>query len=387
VKTALSWCVAIAAAAALLVAAGYRSRDPDSALYAKLSASLATQPLPRWIAPEWGGEWDHEGLFREHPVGILLPPAALVRAGFPAEQAAYAVNMAYQALAILLIPAVAAFVLKGIEARSLAWLLQLIPVAFVYRIRGNQEHPLLVCFLAMIYATHRSRANPWWIALTIAAFCALVLIKGAFALLALAAAVLWAAIVQPAVDSPRNNTPPWPWIGFALAIAAAGSMMAIYEAVYVRTTGESFLSFYNATRLGASIQLTDARVVPHSLINAGWYAIRLIWFAAPWSLFAACALWAAVRGVPPLDRVSRRALLWTIAIVVVYVAALSPALVRAERFVFPLYFVVGAVGIATAIRHVPAIARLTAVTDRYPSLPIAVWFVTFLLSLASRVMR
>ena len=115
-KQAALWAAAIAAAASLLVAAGYHSRDPDSALYAKLSASLAEQPPSRWIAPEWGGEWDHEGLFREHPVGILIPPAILIRAGFPPEQAAYVINMLYQAIAIVLIPLVAGFVLKAIRS-------------------------------------------------------------------------------------------------------------------------------------------------------------------------------------------------------------------------------------------------------------------------------
>lgn len=385
-KQALLWCAAILAAAALLVAAGYRSRDPDSALYAKLSASLADEPLSRWIAPEWGGEWNQEGLFREHPAGILVPPAALVRAGFPPEQASYVVNMLYQALAIVLIPAVAAFVVRGVEARSLAWLLQLVPVAFVYRIRGNQEHPLLVCFLAMLYATERSRANPWWIGLTIVAFCVLVLIKGAFAVLALAAAVLWAAIVPPAEGSSRQAAF-WPWAGFALAIASAAVLMSIYEAVYVSTTGESFLSFYNSTRLGASIRLTDPAVVPHALRNAAWYVVRIGWFAAPWSLFAAAAIWAARAPTTSLASRERRAVLWMIASIALYIAALSPALVRAERFVFPLYFVIGAAGVATAIRTVPAMARLVDRTDRYPSLPVVVWMFTFLLSLASRVWR
>jgi hypothetical protein len=386
VKHTVLWAAAIAAAAALLVAAGYHSRDPDSALYAKLSASLARQPVSRWIAPEWGGEWNHEGLFREHPVGILVLPAALVRAGFPHDQAAYVVNMGYQAIAIVLIPRVAAFLMKGVEARSLAWLLQLLPVAFVYRIRGNQEHPLLVCFLAMLYATHRARTTPWWILLTAAAFCWLVLIKGAFALLALAAAVLWALIVPAPPDAPPST---WvrPWIGFALAVVSAAAMMAIYESVYVRTTGESFLTFYNATRLGASIRLTDPAIVPHALVNAGWYLIRLVWFAAPWSVFAAGALWIAARHPSKLHSLASRGLLWMTAIAIVYLAALSPALVRAERFVFPLYFVVGAAGVAAAIRTMPAMARAAARAERFPSLPIVVWFVTFLLSFVSRVMR
>ena len=123
-------------------------------------ASSPQQPPSRWIAPEWRGAWNQEGLFREHPAGILLPSVVLIRAGIPAGQAAYIVNMLYQVAVIALIPLVAGVVVKGFEARSLAWILQLLPVSFAYRIRGNQEHPLLMCFLALIYGTERARTEP-----------------------------------------------------------------------------------------------------------------------------------------------------------------------------------------------------------------------------------
>jgi len=91
------WCAALASGAVLLVASDMRTRDPDSTLYAKLASDLANQPASRWIAPEWGGAWNQHGLFREHPVGILIPSVLAIRAGFPREQAPYAVNMLYQA--------------------------------------------------------------------------------------------------------------------------------------------------------------------------------------------------------------------------------------------------------------------------------------------------
>ncbi len=288
-RQAFLWGGALAIAASLLVASDYRSRDPDSALYARLSGELAQEPPSRWIAPEWRGAWDHEGLFREHPVGILLPSVLLIRAGVPAGQAAYIVNMLYQAAVIALVPLVAGVLVRGLEARTLAWVLQLLPVAFVYRIRANQEHPLLMCFLAVIYATERARTHPRWIALTIVAFGFLVLVKGAFAMFTLVAAALWLLIVP----APAGAADRWAWTGLAAAALASLLMMTGYEALYVRTTGESFLEFYRSTRLGQSIQLTDPRVVPHALVNAGWYLLRLAWFAAPWSL-------ACLRGRRPL---------------------------------------------------------------------------------------
>jgi len=389
IKQALLWSLAIAVAASLLVASDYRSRDPDSSLYARLSGELARQPASRWIAPEWGGAWNQEGLFREHPVGILLPSVLLIRAGVPSGQAAYIVNMLYQAAVIALIPLVAGLVLKGFEARSLAWILQLLPVSFAYRIRGNQEHPLLMCFLAVIYGTARARANPAWVLLTVGAFCFLVLVKGAFAMFALVSAALWLAVMP----APSGASDRWAWAGLALAAGTAVLMMVGYEAIYVRTTGESFLDFYGSTRLGESIRLSDLAVVPHALVNMGWYLLRLAWFAAPWSLLAGAVVWvwfrAGIQGrtAQVFEIGSARGILWALLTTAVFIGVLSPALVRAERFVFPTYFIIGAVGAVAAIRRSADARRLAENSARHSWLPAALWLVTFLLSLGSRTLR
>ena len=387
-RQALLWSCALAIAASLLVATDYRSRDPDSALYARLSGELAEQPPSRWIAPEWRGAWNQEGLFREHPAGILLPSVLLIRAGVPAGQAAFIVNMLYQAAVIALIPLVAGVVVNGLESRSLAWILQLLPVSFVYRIRGNQEHPLLMCFLALIYGTHRARTNPWWMLLMVASFCFLVLVKGAFAMFALVGAALWLVVIP----APPGGSNRWAWSGLTAAVVAAALMLAGYEALYVRTTGESFLEFYRTTRLGGSMQLNDPRVVPHALANVVWYLTRLAWFAAPWSLvaFATAAVWLRFRtrgaSAAPFDDMTERGLVWALLLTAAFIAVLSPANVRAERFIFPTYFVIGAVGVVTAMRHSDGMRRLTERADR-PWIPIAVWMTTFLLSLGSRVLK
>ena len=59
---------------------------------------------------------------------------------------------------------------------------------------------------------------------------------------------------------------------------------------------------------------------------------------------------------------------------------------RAERFIFPTYFVTGAIGVVTAMRNSDGMRRLTERADR-PWIPIAVWMMTFLLSLGSRVLK
>jgi hypothetical protein len=388
-KTALLWTAVLATAAALLVGIDYRSRDPDSALYARLSGDLAKRPASQWIAPEWGGAWNHDGLFREHPVGILLPSVVAIRAGFPPEQAAYAVNMLYQAAAILLIPLVAGLVATAAEARSLAWILQWLPVAFVYRVRGNQEHPLLVCFLALIYATHRARGHAGWSAVMAVSFCLLVLIKGAFAMFALVGAALWILVV-PGPESGLNRRA---WSGLLLAVAAAAAMAFAYEALYVRTTGESFLGFYRSTRLGDSMTLSDPAVVAHAARNVVWYLTRLLWFAAPWSLAALAAVWTWTRrradapSAVVFDRRADGGLLWMLLIAVVFIAVLSPANVRAERFVFPLYFIAGAAGVVAVARSREGLRRIVERAAGLWWLPASTWLALFLLSIASRALR
>jgi hypothetical protein len=312
----------------------------------------------------------------------------LIRAGFPSAQAAYAVNLLYQVAVIVLIPVVAGIVATRTESRSLAWLLQLVPISFVYRIRANQEHPLLMCFLAIIYATHRARSNAAWIALTIAAFCFLVLVKGAFAMFALVAAALWILLVP----SPAGGSNIQGWIAIGAAVVSAALLVVGYEALYVRTTGESFLDFYHSTRLGESMSLSDPGVALHAARNSVWYVGRLIWFAAPWSLPALTAIWIWMRSrsdgrAARFDLLSGRGLIWSIAIAVVFIAVLSPANVRAERFIFPVYFVAAAVGVVASIRRIDVVRRAAVSAEPRWWLPQAVWFGTFLLSLGSKLVR
>ena len=106
------------------------------------------------------------------------------------------------------------------------------------------------------------------------------------------------------------------------------------------------------------MQLTDPRVVPHALVNVGWYVLRLAWFAAPWSVlaFAVVGMWlravAEGRGPERFELASSRGIQWVVLTTVMFIAVLSPALVRAERFIFPAYFMIAAVGVVAAIRGV-----------------------------------
>ena len=135
----VGWLLVLLGVGVLLPLIGFEARDPDSSLYAAMAADLSTRPVSQWLTPEWRGQWGNEGLFREHPVGIFLPSAALASLGYPAAQAAYLVNAVYQVLTLVLLQRLAAFYVPGAVARSLAWIIQLLPIAFAYRIRANHE--------------------------------------------------------------------------------------------------------------------------------------------------------------------------------------------------------------------------------------------------------
>ena len=71
------WLVAWVITAALLAFTHYTTGDPDSKLYAGISARLVSLPVVQWIAPEWWGLWGLTGPYREHPVGMFVVPVAV----------------------------------------------------------------------------------------------------------------------------------------------------------------------------------------------------------------------------------------------------------------------------------------------------------------------
>src|SRR5678809_1082906 len=69
----LAWGSVLVLAAILLVVVNVRAADSDSGLHIRFVERLNNLPMSRWIALEWGGLWGFEGLYREHPIGILIP--------------------------------------------------------------------------------------------------------------------------------------------------------------------------------------------------------------------------------------------------------------------------------------------------------------------------
>jgi hypothetical protein len=369
---------------------GYTSRDPDSTVYAGIAARMSGEPLPRWIAPEWWRSWGNEGLFREHPVGIFLLPALIARLGYPAAQAAYAVNAAFQVATFLLAVLVASTVVRRREARALAWMLQIILIAFVFRIRANQEYAVMTGVLLAMYATERSRVRVEWAWLTAAAFAWVLLVKGVFGLMVPAVCAIWLAArqhegsIETAHPRPRSLGP---WVALGTTLLVLPVLTLVYEVLYRQVSGESFLGFYAGPRLDvdAIAEGPLARWPYHVL----WYTGRLVWYALPWSVFAVGALAAYVhhlrggvsaRLVASIEPPARAALLFSAAASALLVAGFALADRKADRFIFPAYFFIGAGGAVTALRCWPRLSRVADALDR-PWVPAALFLALFLLRL------
>jgi hypothetical protein len=381
-----AWVAALAAGWTALAALGYGSRDADSRLYAEIAARMSAARPAGWIAPDFPPGWFMSGPFREHPVGLFVPAALAARLGYPAPEAAYALNAVYQVLTLVCLVRLAATVVGGLEARALGWLVQLLPIAFTYRIRANQEQAVVLCLLVALLGTERSRRAPAWAMLTAAGLVGLLLVKGVFAVFGPALCGLWLLTV-------RRNGPPRSagaaWLALAGAILAMGVAAAVYEWLYRQASGEPFWSFYLSRQLGVAAA-TDAggagRVV-RKLSNLAWYGGRVTWFAFPWSLtLLAAAVRRWRRTVPrvssPDTRGPGRALggpeAFVAASALLYLGVFSLADRRADRYVFPLYYVVGSAGAVAALRRWPRLLGFAASVDR-PWVPAAVWSLTFLL--------
>ena len=379
-RGALSWALVLAAGWATLAAVGYRARDPDSRLYAEISARMAEAPSRGWIAPEFPPGWYMSGLFREHPVGLFVPAAVLGVLGYPAAQAAYAMNALYQVLAIVTLQRLAATLVPGVEARALGWLIQLLPIAFTFRIRANHEAAVLLCLLAALYGTERARVRPRYAVLTVAGLVGLLLVKGILAAFGPALCVLW-LVARRLTSEGHPPSDRGAWLGIAAGVAAMAATAAAYDLLYRQATAEPFWSFYVARQLGVATATGAASSLIDKLYNLAWYLGRVVWFPFPWSVLLLLVLsrWGAGKGssadATP-DAGTRAGALFTVAAVALYVGLFSLSDRRADRYIFPVYYAVGAAGGVAALRLVPALRRLAERLDR-PWVAPAVWAAAF----------
>lgn len=383
-RDVVGWVVAFLAVSALLITTRFASGDPDSALYADQTARLAAEPLSRWIAPEWWGNWDHHGLFREHPIGVLLVPTLLASVGIPGVQAAYIAGIGAGLVSVLLIAGIVARVTNVTDGRAALVLLQVMPLAFIFRIRANHEYPMLVCLLLALVGIEAVRRSWRWVWVTPLALCAAVLVKAAFVAVPLLA-IGWWTLINP-LRTPGGLRRPI--TAGVLSAAAIIAMSLAYDALYVRVTGEGFWAGYWARQFAPfsiGVQPTDQ---PGMLHHLGFYLARALWHPAPWSLALVTALLQTRHGLTKawraLPETPRRGLQFALLFAASTIVLLLPAARYAERYIFSANYALAAAGIVVALHQWPrlreAIGRLDA---RIPALPAVCWIVLMLLRLVA----
>jgi 4-amino-4-deoxy-L-arabinose transferase-like glycosyltransferase len=385
VVAAAAWIAALVVVAVVLPSLSYGTRDADSRLYAEIAARMSEEPAARWIAPVWPPGWYGSGYFREHPCGTFLAPAVLGAAGYPAAQAAYLANALWQIGSLLLLACLARRFASSAEAGALLYLLQLIPIAFTYRVRANQEQLLLLLLLVALYATDRVRARWAWAPLVAGACVGLVLVKGMVGLVALPVCALW--LLARGDGDARGRAVVRGALALLGAVAAIGVAILAYEALYHAATGEAFLSHHLQRQMRPALALQSQAIVAQKAYNLVWYAGRLVWFPFPWSL---TLLVAAVASARALLRGSgergpaTRGLGFAVGVVLLYVGLFSLSDRRADRYIFPAYFAIAAAGAVAALRGGRRAAAVAAWLERLPAwAPAALWLTLALLHVAA----
>jgi len=236
---------------------------------------------------------------------------------------------------------------------------------------------VLLCLLAALYGAERARRAARWTLLVVAGLVGLLLVKGLLAVFGPALCVLWLLTWRIA----SGSRAPWDlraWLAVGAAVAAMGASATLYEWLYRLATGESFWSFYAGRQLGvAAAAGAQAGLGVTWTRNALWYLGRVAWFAFPWSVVLLLAGWGSRRSASaPSSGPTRAGLLFTAGVVALYVGLFSLSDRRADRYVFPAYYAVGAAGAVTALRLLPSFRRLATRLDR-PWVPAALWAVAF----------
>ena len=132
----------------------------------------------------------------------------------------------------------------------------------------------------------------------------------------------------------------------------------------------------------------------HVAYTASWYTARILWYPFPWSLVAVVVAagmlrrgewrpWRARSGSGDEGRPAPWRGAW-FALVTAFLltAAFSLAHRKADRYIFPVYFLVAAAGAGAALQRSVVMRRLAARMDR-PWTPAVVYVGLVLLTLIS----
>jgi 4-amino-4-deoxy-L-arabinose transferase-like glycosyltransferase len=329
---------------------------------------------------------------------MFVVPAALGRLGYPANEAAYAVNALYQILCFALVTLIGSAVTSRRDARALGWILQLLPIAFVFRVRANQEYAVLAGVLFTIYATERARTQASWALGMIGGFCAVLLVKGVFAVMVPIVCIVW--LVSRATANHHRFADRAAWAGIVL-MPVAGALLAWgYETAYAQVTGQSFLAIYQGRQLPEDAIAGSSPVV-RTLYTASWYATRVAWYGFPWSVIANVFAVGSIRrgewwpwstagafdrgGGPGAtaegdDGAGRQGAWFAFVAALALTAAFSLAHRKADRYIFPVYFLIAAAGAGTALRRSAWLARAAGHANR-PWVPAAFYVVLVVITM------
>jgi hypothetical protein len=243
---------------------------------------------------------------------------------------------------------------------------------------------MLLCLLVAILGIDAVRRSWRWIWVTPLALCAAVLIKTVFAAIPLIAVGWWLAANPLGERGPLIRA----LASLVLSAAAIAVMCFAYEVAYVRVAGESFWAGLWARqmaplRLGGAM---DDAATPTVLHHLGFYALRVLWHPAPWSLALAVAAWYSRRTWRDQWRAMpdpfRRGLVFGIGFAVTTIAMFMPSSRFAERYIFSPNYAIATVGIVVALYMWPRLrARMERLDQRIPALPVLCWTALMLLRL------
>jgi hypothetical protein len=265
---------------------------------------------------------------------------------------------------------------REIDANALGLLAQLLPIAFTFRIRANHEPAVLLCILAALFGVEHARRRPAWGVVAVGGLVAFLLVKGVLVVMGFAACALW-LLTEPKADPPVRGGRAW--MVLLAAMVGVGLTALVYEALYRQAAGEPFWSFYLGRQLGVAAVAQSEAGLSQKAYNLVWYLGRVVWFPFPWSLTLAAALLSRRgREVEATQERPRSGVLFVVLFTAFNLAAFSLSDRRADRYIFPVYYAVGAAGAIAALRKWPRLSSLTADVQRGRAwLPAALWLALF----------
>lgn len=329
----------------------YEYRDSDSACYSVISQKLAFEPLSTWCAPQWWGHGNNQGLFREHPPGILWLPALLARLGVKPGASALCANFLYILLSLYFI-----FKLAGRWGNSLlGWGavlgVVLTPIFLQYLIRANQEPPLNLAVLAGIYGLARneeSRRGGW---IFVAALILAVLVKGVSAvLLSMLACLFWLIVAR------NKKTFVLIVIGHLIVLGVVVLFEVWYRGIAHQSFWQSYFSIQGARSLGGGFNPL------RKAYNVAWYMARVLVFAAPWIYFLLYEWIMSKKKKLGLFREPFLRFLLAGSLAVIVFFSLSDR--KADRYIFPAYILLALAGLMVFLKARPKIVEFLRRRER-----------------------